>query len=198
VVRALPASDDSAFARAGGVLVWWSDSSASASRSRAGEAADSVEARADVGAAVIANGRALVVPLSRTVSFAESQVAVAWWPDGATAVAEEALGTGCVRTVGFAPPGGDVLLSASARGLLSALVAPCATAASPRSSAPLSADMVAALGDSGPLVAADALPSVAERGMPPLARWLLACAVACLALEQWMRARRASAPGGAA
>jgi hypothetical protein len=178
------------------VLVWWPD--ASASRSRAGEAADSGEARADVEAAVIANGRALVVPLLRTVSFAESQVAVAWWSDGATAVAEEALGDGCVRTVGFAPPGGDVLLSESARGLLSTLVAPCAAAASPRSTAPLPADMVAALRDSGPLVAVDAFSSPARRGMAPLARWLLACAVACLALEQWMRARRAQAPGGAA
>jgi hypothetical protein len=195
VVRSALTADDSTFARNGGVLVWWPD--AMESDSEAARAAAANAAPADSGAAVIANGRALVAPLPRTLREHASPTAVAWWPDGAPAISEAPLGVGCVRTVGFAPPGGDALLNASARGVLSALAAPCTTAAVSASAAPLPADLIGALRDSGPLVAANALSSPSTRDASPLVPWLIAGALACLLLEQWMRGRRGQVRGAA-
>ncbi len=201
VVRLGLTADDSTFARNGGVLVWWPDameSDSGAARAAAANAAPANAAPADSGGAVIANGRALVAPLPRTRRVHASPTTLAWWPDGAPAISEEPLGVGCVRTVGFAPPGGDALLNASARGVLSALAAPCTTAAVSASAAPLPADLIVALRDSGPLVAADEFRSQSSRDASPLVPWLIAGALACLLLEQWMRVRRGQVRGAAA
>jgi hypothetical protein len=186
VVRAsLLRSDDSAHARAGGVLVHW----------------PAEDASGDTTSAVVARGMALVTPLARrrALSVLDTPVRtrpdddttprlepVVWWPDGAPAAVQQSLGAGCVRTVGFAAPEGDALLTPAARGVLDALRAPCAGLAMP----PLDALARAMLRDSlAPLATPAQLGAPVVSPSVATARWLLALGVLLLLLEWVLRDR---------
>lgn len=84
-------------------------------------------------------GQVLVAPLEPTGTAPPREQALTWWADGSTAVTQQTLGRGCVRTAGVAIPSeGDVALSAAVRSILSAVVEPCGgvvDAESPRDSA---------------------------------------------------------------
>jgi hypothetical protein len=112
VVRTTPAAADSAWARSGGVLVHWPDSS--------GTIATDEGPRG-----VLAGDRAVVAAL-RPMSLADSGAATAYWLDGVPAARQVSLGSGCARTVGFdAPRDGDLTLTVSFRRVAVAVLAPC-------------------------------------------------------------------------
>lgn len=65
-------------------------------------------------------GHFIQLPLS------DSGRVIARWMDGAAAARENALGGGCVRTIGFdVPDAGDLVLTPSFQRLMSVLLAPC-------------------------------------------------------------------------
>jgi hypothetical protein len=142
---------------------------------------------------------ALVAPIvrARDATVIDSvQQAVAWFGDGAPAVTEQPLGDGCVRRVHFDAPEGDVLLGASARGLLAALAAPCGVRGTLAAARPISRTRL----DDG----AGALAPRAAFGAPVdatpawLTRALLALALLLLLVEQWFRNRARGVSGRAA
>jgi hypothetical protein len=171
------AADDSSHARAGGVVVHWPIA-------RAGT---------DSAFAVVARGVALVTPLVRDRAVTASPAAIAWWPDGSAAVVEQAVGDGCVRTVGFAAPAGDALLSPSARGLVTALRDACRGAAAVAKGpppSPLSDAERALIADaSGALATPRALAMAPPAPPRALTLGLLALGALLLALEWLLRDR---------
>ncbi len=84
----------------------------------------------DSSGAVVAHGVALVASWQRTAippaDGMRGARAIAWWGDGTPAALEYRIGAQCLREVGIAvAPSSDLLLDANARGVLSALRAPC-------------------------------------------------------------------------
>jgi hypothetical protein len=96
-----------------------------------------------------------------------------------------------VREVRFSPPRGDALLDASARGVLSALAAPCGVRGSLASPAALTADQRAALRGEGALLATKALRTTSESS--PYTRWLLLVAIGLLLGEMLLRRGQSAA-----
>ncbi len=179
VVRGALSADDSAFAEAGGAMVHWPVA-------RAGDA------ESERLPAVVANGVVLIgAGIERSSSVDSMGSAIAWWADGSPAATEQAYGEGCIRTVAFTAPGGDALLDASARGVLSALAAPCAAHGALAQPAFLSERQIEQLTGAGPLVSAEAFR--AQASTSPTARWLLLAALALLIAEMIVRARPATA-----
>jgi hypothetical protein len=184
VVRDGATAADSALARdSAAVLVDWpADGVPNGWRRRA---------RVDTAGAVAAAAAAFVAPLPRRAEWpteprADTRV-VARWADGAPAAVERPLGAGCVRAVAVpVPQVGDAALRAPFRALLAELTAPCAHRAA---GAPLDAPAARALAGSGPLLATRAL-GAAPAPTDPLARWLLAGALALLVAELPLRLAR--------
>ncbi len=175
IARDSVTSDDEDFANAGGVLVVWADAQGNADTSPL--------------PAVIANGRALVsrgmLPIA--AATAPEPRTIVWWPDGSAAATERDLGAGCVREVLFTAPTNDALLQTSARGVLSALSAPCGVAGSMGTRLALNEAQLARLRGDGPLARADAFnPPTPENRY---ARWLLLAALMCLIAESLLRRR---------
>lgn len=111
VVREPATADDSAWASIGHVLVQWAHVASGTAADRMGgvHAGDATAIGYFVPVVLSSNGRA-----------------VAWWVDGSPAVRENALGAGCIRTVGFdASETGDFVLSPSFQHLASELLGPC-------------------------------------------------------------------------
>jgi hypothetical protein len=191
IVRDGATAADSALARdSGAVLVDWpADGVPDGWRRRA---------QVDTAGAVAAGTAAFVAPLPRRAEWPAGRSAaagarvVARWADGAPAAVERPLGAGCVRAVAVpVPQTGDAALRAPFRALLAELTAPCAHR---RVGAPLDDDAARALAGAGPLLATRALGS-APAPTDPLARWLLAGALALLVAELPLRlARRRQLP----
>jgi len=173
-VFGVPRADDSTFARQGGVLVVWPDSTQ-------GNAA----APPDSGFAVAARGLAMVTPMRRVPRVPLDATPIAWWPDGTVAIGETSLDAGCVRWVGFTAPAGDALLTGSARGVRAALDGPCGDTAPPRLSDALRTLFVGR----GTIASRSALVGNAAPNVPTLARWLLLGAIGALLIEHAIRSR---------
>ena len=171
VVRGAPSAADTAWARAGGVVVHWP---------AAGERPAWPRARVDTSGAVVTDGGSVVAAFERRWAPPPGR-AVAWWADGEPAATETPLGAGCVRRVAVVVPEvGDVALAPSFRRLLDAVAARCG---GERDLHPL-AD-VRWLGGAGPLYA-PAAPEVASAGAR-LARWLFLAALAVALAELALR-----------
>lgn len=194
---------DSSHARAGGVLVRW-PRAAGATRAIPEDSTAPQAGAMGVRTGVVARGVALVSTVRETRPGREGESregesreaapsvrAVAWYLDGVPAVTETQLGEGCVRTVGFAAPDGDLLLTPSARGVLQAIAAPCGEAIQPAvrarlSQAVLEPEIVS--GTRTALASRSALDRESASASPPwLTRALLVGALLLLLIEHWWR-----------
>jgi hypothetical protein len=146
----------------------------------------------DTVGAVIASDAALVFPLERRWQpgpAASTSRVVARWIDGAPAAVERSVGDGCIRDVAIpVPTRGDLVLRPEFGQLVRALSAPCEAHVGGFA---LSADDVALLAGTGPLVSAEAIrpPDVVAT---PLVPWLLGLALLLILVELWVR--RGAAP----
>lgn len=170
LVRRAPSVQDSTFARSGGTVVRW-DTTAPVHPSAEGLA---------VGDDVI------VAALARRAVSSTGRV-VARWGDGSVAASESSLGAGCMRDVGIAvPAAGDIALHPPFQRIARALLAPCELFASERAAD--SATLAWLVGETRSAARADALRGEDSRPSP-LARWLIALAIAFALAELFVRAR---------
>lgn len=120
VTREAPTAGDSAWARGGGVLVWWP-------RASAGDGARSGTSAATADVAILASAWGSVAghfaPLDRATPAGE---AILRWSDGAVAASEHPLANGCMRTVAVSvPESGDEVLRPGFVRLVRSLAEPC-------------------------------------------------------------------------
>ncbi|MBI3792224.1 MAG: BatA domain-containing protein [Gemmatimonadetes bacterium] len=163
---------DSAFARAGGVLVHWPAQLA---------ATDTVGA--------VSGARAVFVASLPRARLDRSGRAVLRWIDGTAAAYERDLGAGCVRDVALpVVSNGDAALRASFRAVVAELLAPCGGFVDRRA---LDDSTVRAL--AGPAHAAASAALLAPSADPWLVRALLLLALAALGAEWWLRRRQEAA-----
>jgi hypothetical protein len=175
LVRAAGAAD-SAFARAGGMLLVWPDSLPTGW---------SMRAVADTVGAVVAGDASVVAPFPRAWQ-APAGVAPARWVDGAPAALETPLGRGCVRTVGVpVADAGDLVLRPAFRRFVTVLAAPCGGA---RDLASASEELARALRGSG--AARAAARGTGGPRASSLAPWLLGAAILLLLGEPLLRRAR--------
>lgn len=184
IVRGGASAADSAMARDSGiVLVDWPANGAPAAWPR--------RTHADVAGGVTAldgSHATFIAPLSRTVTLPSPMpndaLVIARWADGEPAAIEHPLGRGCVREVAVAvPQNGDAALRTPFRAFVTAMTSPCATASM---GAPIDARAVASLAGTGALLATRSL-ATPHAPRDPIARWLLAAALALLLLELPLR-----------
>ena len=170
LVRSVPTSADSAFARDGGTVVRWDTGGMSALKSEGLSAAGSV----------------VVAQLARRDLPASSRVA-ARWADGSAAAVEASVGRGCIRDVGIGvPEAGDLPLHPPFQRIVRSLLTPCGLRA--RDAAADSATINRIFGTSRAAASASALVGDIPRPSP-LAKWLLIAALAFAAAELLVRAR---------
>ncbi|HKU62407.1 MAG TPA: hypothetical protein VJQ44_14370, partial [Gemmatimonadales bacterium] len=186
LVRAAPRATDSAWARAGGVLVNWP------LQLEGNPPASDWHARAPVDTAggVVAGDVAVVYPFERRWQAGPRAGAriVARWIDGEPAALETRLGAGCTRDILIPVPSrGDLVLRSDFGRLLSALAAPCGAAGTH----PGGVRDLAALAGRGALASRASLP-VPEIVSTPLVPWLLAAALLLALVE--LRVRRRALP----
>jgi hypothetical protein len=176
VVRDRPTARDSAWARAGGTLVWWPADVASAGWSPSGDTAYGVIA---AGATVVAPFAVMRLPVGSSV---------ARWADGSPAATERSLGDGCERDVAIPVPlVGDLPLRPSMRALLRELAARCG-------GTPLLSPVADSLARTlTPGRQARATLGAAPDHPTPLTRWLLAATLVLLLAEPLMRGRKVPA-----
>jgi hypothetical protein len=110
---------DTAWAREGNSVIWWPAAPPATWQRRSTVDTSFAVSTLGVGGATVvaAFARASSTPVGR---------AVARWSDGETAVTEEPLGTGCVRSVGIpVSPAGDLALTPGFRRFLERVATPC-------------------------------------------------------------------------
>lgn len=141
----------------------------------------------DTLAAVVGQAASVIGYVTRT-QVPGSGTAILWWGDGTVAATESPNGTGCIRTIGFAPSAaGDGALSFAMQRLMRQLAAPCGTA---EDRVPLPADEVAALIAPPPSTAAERDgPAVSSAGRPWLAILLLLLGLVMLLADWYLRTR---------
>lgn len=164
-----PGAADSAFARAGGVVVRW----------------DAIGARRPVPSAVAVGDDVIVASLGRD-SLSGDGAVLARWADGAPAALEQRLGDGCLREVAIGVPvAGDLLLSPAFQRVANGLTSACAGAASAVGPAVDSTRLASLV---GPAHAATggALVNGADQ-TSPLVPWLLGLALVCALGELLVR-----------
>ena len=172
VVRGPPSPADSAFARAGGVVVRW----------------DSIGTRRAEPQGVAMGDDVIVARVGRSV-VAPVQLVLARWADGAPAAVEQSIGRGCMRDVGIGVPvAGDLPLRPAFQRMVHGLTDGC-EGARLRVGPALDAVRVARLGGVGGAASGAALASGVERPTP-IAPWLLGLALACALAELVLRMRR--------
>ena len=177
IVRRVMQPADSAWLRAGRVLLLW-------------PVIADAEPVADAVTVARPHGATIVAPLAR-LEPGEGRV-IARWRDGTPAATERlvdgAVGVvdaACVRTVGIGlPDAGDLTLRPPFVHLLRSLLAPCGGA---RSEA-VADSSLAWLTAGGPLATGAAFAATAP-DESPVTRWLLLAAVALLVVEQLLRGR---------
>ena len=175
LVRGAPDGSDSAFARAGGTVVQWD--TAAAPRL----AADGLAVGDDV----------IVATLGRIVLGQTGRV-VARWADGTRAAVEQTVGEGCMREVGIMlPAAGDIALHPPFQRMARALLAPCGVATT---EVVADSSLMARLAGTGSGAAPASAFRIGADQPTPLARWLLAAAIACAIAEMILRARHAPEP----
>lgn len=168
VVRVRPGPADSAFARSGGLVLFWP----------ADSVADGLERPAAVLA--IADGTAAVVRRSGNAVVASAASTVLRWDDGGVAAATASVGAGCIRSIA---PGivlhGDEPLRPAFMAVVRSLVAPCRR----RDYSPMS--------DPGRLASFSPLqlPPLPPVPSPSLVRALVLLSLAVLLVEWWLRSR---------
>ena len=175
LVRGAPTGADSAFARAGGTVVRW-DTAATPRLATEG----------------LSLGDDVIVAALGRMAIGRTGLVVARWADGTRAAEELVVGKGCMREVGILlPAAGDIALHPPFQRIARALMTPCGV-----ETADIAADasVVTRLAGAGSGAApANALRLDDERPSP-LARWLLAAAIACAIAELIVRARHAPEP----
>ncbi len=184
VRRDSPTAADSAWAREGGVLVWWPRDGASR-RDSSGTARP----------AVLAWGRDAAIAAFAPLDIAlPAALPIVRWGDGSPAATESTLGRGCLRTVAASmPASGDAPLRPAVLRLAAFLGAPCGGAG-----APLVDDAtLAAWGRGGATSAARPAAQHAPPS-PTVARLFLLLAAALLAAEWWWRRRAGAGASGIA
>ena len=169
VVRGLLVADDSAWARAGHVLVHWPASDPSADWPH--------RASIDAIGGVTSGGATLVGRFPRLWSL--SGRVVARWADGEPAAVEQTLGTGCIRDISILiDDSSDLTLREGFRSFASELLSPCDGR---RATSPLDSASIAMLAGGGPL----ALSSSMRDKVTETSRWtpwlLVAAALALIA-----------------
>jgi hypothetical protein len=123
IVRDAMTAEDTAWARDGNSVIWWPTAPPTTWSRR--PAVDTSFAVSTLGA-----GGATVVAAFARVSSPPVGRAVARWSDGETAITEEPLGSGCVRSVGVSvSPAGDLALTPGFRRFLERVATPCGAAA---------------------------------------------------------------------
>jgi hypothetical protein len=174
VVRGRTTPDDSAWARAGNVLVHWPASDADANWP--------LRASIDAVGGVTAGGATLVGRFPRLWTLTGN--AVARWADGQPAAVEQASGRGCIRDVAMLiDESSDLTLRAAFRSLAYELLAPCEPR---RVGSPLDSATMATIAGGGPLAATTTLRDKAtekSRWTP----WLLVAAALALIAELSVR-----------
>jgi len=171
-VRGAPSADDSAFARRGGVVLTWP-----------AEGGAEVAARASA----VTTGDHTAIGAFVVRDLAPEGRAVAWREDGTVAARELATGSGCVRTIGFAPPvAGDLALRPAVADVVRDLAGACGAA----DWAPVPDAAVATLTRPASL-ASPAAPATESAPRGEWTRWLLLAALLALAAEWWLRRERA-------
>jgi hypothetical protein len=172
-----PDAADSAYARAGAVVVRW----------------DSIGARALVPSAVVMGDDVIVAAVGRGALTAEGAVR-ARWADGAPAAVERRLGSGCLREVGIGVPiAGDLPLSPAFQRIAIGLTDACLGLRG-RAGAPIDSTRLARLAGPSHLAAGAELANGTERPAP-MVPWLLGLALACALAE--LLVRRTGSAGGA-
>jgi len=172
VVRRAPTEADSAFARAGGVVVRW----------------DSIGGRAMAPMAIAMGDDVVVATLARG-TLAGTGTVLARWADGTPAATEHAHGAGCLREVAIGVPvAGDLPLRPAFQRIVRGLTDGCAgwkrTPGTPLDSAA----MQRLAGPSG-AARGRALEGGDERPTPAVP-WLLGVALACALAELALRAHQ--------
>ena len=173
LVRSAFSSADSTFARDGGTVVRW----------------DTTSAARPLAEGLSVDGRVIVASLGR-LPVADGGRVLARWADGSAAAREVRLGTGCLRQVGIAQPAaGDIALHPPFQAMVRVLLAPCGVMVPD-----VAADSLVAVHLAG--ATRSAAPATALRRdddrSSPLARWLLAIAIALALAELIVRARPAA------
>lgn len=173
LVRGPLSPSDSTFARSGGTVVRW----------------DTTSARAV--AEGLAHGDDVIVASLARIPVGEGRI-VARWADGSPAATEHALGTGCIRHVGVGiPEAGDLPLRTGFQRIARGLFVPCGVTAPSRVSDSLAVRALAGPGTA----AASARVLRADSNLPsPLARWLLALALALALAELVARVKLPADP----
>lgn len=182
VVRGVPTSADSAWARAGEgrALVVWPAAPASLGWP--------ARERVDTVGALVMGDDVVVAPFARAARLpSRTAHAVARWVDGEPAAAARPLGAGCVRDVAIGVPiAGDLVLRDDFRRVVARLTAPCG--APPGPATPLADSLVARLAGAGAEHVRP--PRHGEEGSrAPLVPWLLGAALLLLAAELPLRRR---------
>jgi hypothetical protein len=172
ILRREPGPADSAFARAGGVVVRW----------------DSIGTRVAAPAAVVMGDDVVVASLGQD-SITPAGTVLARWADGSPAAGEQVIGGGCVRVIGIGVPAvGDLPLRPAFGRMVHGLTGACAGTRLPAGAALDSARMTRLAG-AGPIASGAALERGAEQ-RTPIVPWLLAFALACALAELALRSRR--------
>jgi hypothetical protein len=176
VVRTAPDAGDSAFARAGGVVVRW----------------DSIGARRAAPDALAMGDAVIVASLAREKP-AGSGAVLARWSDGSPAAVEQRLGAGCVRDVAIGlPVAGDLPLRPAFQRVVRGLVGPCLDALR---AGPAAGDSAIRLALGRATSAANGVALSMDTEAPsPIAAWLIAVALLCALAEPVLRARGAEQP----
>lgn len=175
VVRGRPTPADSAWGReAGHVLVHWPVADSVASWPRRASV-DAIGGVASVTGALVARLPRLWVVTGR---------AIARWADGEPAAVERSLGAGCIRDVAIVvDPASDVTLREPFRDFSRALIGACGGTPD---FAPADSAALARLAGNGPLAAASAFRTAADRSSRSTP-WLLALGAALLLAELALR-----------
>jgi hypothetical protein len=174
VVRGRATPDDSAWARAGNVLVQWPATDADADWTH--------RASIDAIGGVLAGKSALVGRFPRLWSLTGR--VVARWADGEPAATEQAVGSGCIRDVGIlVDESSDLTLREGFRSFAYDLLGPCGGR---RATAPLDSASIAALAGRGTLASSTSLRD-RETEKSRWAPWLLVAAALALIGELSVR-----------
>ena len=181
LVRAAPSAADSAFARAGAVLIVWPADPAALWPATTTDTIGAVAAGQTVVVATFIRNATL--PLSHPPTLPP---VVARWVDGVPAAFERSFESGCIRDVAIRlPVAGDLVLRRGMRDLLDVLAAPCG---GPRDFVWAGDARIAALRGSGALMASQTLAGHGRRPSPASA-WIIGVAALLLLIEMAARPR---------
>ena len=149
---------------------------------------DSTSAVRPVAEGLAVGDDVVVAALARRAVSPSARVR-ARWADGSAAATEIPLGRGCLRESGVAlPAAGDIALHPPFQNIARALLAPCGLAVAERAAD--SATVAWLAGTTRSAARADVLRGEDNRPSP-LARWLLALAIAFAVAELFVRAQAA-------